>query len=115
MADRLFEAIKGGSPRAGGAELLRLDPLTYRGEISDVSFSGGVSEFMYGGASKAFGDLGPELAAELKARLGRPAIGAAGCAHPRHRDRRLAIYDAGVRLYDLCFAAWKRCRCATCR
>jgi ethanolamine utilization protein EutA len=70
MADRLFEAIKGGAPRAGGADLLRLDPLTYRGEISDISFSGGVSEFMYGGASKGFGDLGPELAAELKARLG---------------------------------------------
>ena len=69
MADRLFEAIKGGSPRAGGADLLRLDPLTYRGEISDVSFSGGVSEYMYGGDSKAFGDLGPELAAELRARI----------------------------------------------
>src|SRR4029077_4691954 len=44
MADSLFEAMKGGSPRAGGADLLRLDPLTWRGEISDVSFSGGVSE-----------------------------------------------------------------------
>jgi ethanolamine utilization protein EutA len=69
MADRLFEAIKGGAPRAGGAELLRLDPLGYRGEIADVSFSGGVSEFIYGGDSRAFGDLGPELAAELRARL----------------------------------------------
>jgi ethanolamine utilization protein EutA len=69
MADRLFEAIKGGSPRAGGADLLRLDPLSYRGEISDVSFSGGVSEYIYGGDSKAFGDLGPELAIELRARI----------------------------------------------
>jgi ethanolamine utilization protein EutA len=69
MADRLFEAIKGGSPRAGGADLLRLDPLAYRGEISDVSFSGGVSEYMYGGDSKTFGDLGPQLAAELRARI----------------------------------------------
>jgi ethanolamine utilization protein EutA len=69
MADRLFEAIAGGSPRAGGADLLRLDPLGYRGEISDVSFSGGVSEYIYGGASKTFGDLGQELAAELRARL----------------------------------------------
>jgi len=43
MADSLFEAMKGGSPRAGGADLLRLDPLTWRGEVSDVSFSGGVS------------------------------------------------------------------------
>jgi ethanolamine utilization protein EutA len=69
MADRVFEAIRGGTPRAGGADLLRLDPLSYRGEISDVSFSGGVSEYIYGGDSKAFGDLGPELAAELRTRL----------------------------------------------
>ena len=69
MADRVFEAIRGGSPRAGGADLLRLDPLSYRGEISDVSFSGGVSEYIYGGDSKAFGDLGPQLAAELRTRL----------------------------------------------
>src|SRR5580693_1069440 len=34
MADSLFEAMKGGSPRAGGADLLRLDPLTWRGEVS---------------------------------------------------------------------------------
>jgi ethanolamine utilization protein EutA (predicted chaperonin) len=70
MADRVFEAIRGGTPRAGGAELLRLDPLSYRGEIADVSFSGGVSEYIYGGDSKTFGDLGPQLAAELRARLG---------------------------------------------
>ncbi|HUC49041.1 MAG TPA: ethanolamine ammonia-lyase reactivating factor EutA [Xanthobacteraceae bacterium] len=70
MADRLFEAIKGGAPRAGGADLLRLDPLNYRGDIADVSFSGGVSEFIYGGQTASFGDLGPELAAELRTRLG---------------------------------------------
>ncbi|HEX4042124.1 MAG TPA: ethanolamine ammonia-lyase reactivating factor EutA [Xanthobacteraceae bacterium] len=69
MADRLFEAMRGGSPRADGAALLRLDPLGYRGEFSDVSFSGGVSEYIYGGEAKGFGDLGPELAAELRARL----------------------------------------------
>ena len=69
MADCLFEAIKGGSPRAGGADLLRLDPLSHRGKISDVSFSGGVSEYIYGGDAKGFGDLGPQLAAELRVRL----------------------------------------------
>ena len=69
MADRLFEAMRGFSPRAGGAELLRLDPLTWRGEVSDVSFSGGVSEYIYGGEAKAFGDLGPQLAAEVRTRL----------------------------------------------
>src|SRR4029077_15935961 len=69
MADSLFEAMKSGSPRAGGAELLRLDPLSFRGKISDVSFSGGVSEYIYGGEAKAFGDIGPPLAAEVRARL----------------------------------------------
>ncbi len=69
MADRLFEAMRGGAPRADGAALLRLDPLGYRGALSDVSFSGGVAEYIYGGEAKGFGDLGPELAAELRARL----------------------------------------------
>ena len=64
MADRLFEAMEGRSPRAGGAELLRLDPLGWRGKLSDVSFSGGVSEYIYGGEAKVFGDIGPQLAAE---------------------------------------------------
>jgi len=69
MADRLFEAMKGCAPVAGGAGLLRLDPLSFRGEFADVSFSGGVSEYIYGGEAKAFGDLGPQLAAEIRARL----------------------------------------------
>ena len=69
MADRLFEAMEGRSPRAGDADLLRLDPLSWRGKLSDVSFSGGVSEYIYGGEAKAFGDIGPQLAAEVRARL----------------------------------------------
>jgi ethanolamine utilization protein EutA len=75
MADCLFAAMQGGTPQAGGAALLRLDPLKPIGEISDVSFSGGVSEYLYGGEAKAYGDLGPQLAAELRTRLdgwGRP-------------------------------------------
>ena len=69
MADALFDAMRGGTPRAGGADLLRLDPLQFHGDISDISFSGGVSEYIYGGEAKGFGDIGPELAAELRARL----------------------------------------------
>jgi len=49
--------------------LLRLDPLTWRGDISDVSFSGGVSEYIYGGEIKSYGDLGLQLAGEIRARL----------------------------------------------
>ena len=69
MADSVFEAMRGGAPKAGGADLLRLDPLMWRGEISDVSFSGGVSEYIYGGEVKSYGDLGLQLAGELRARL----------------------------------------------
>src|SRR5579862_2686160 len=39
------------------------------GSIADVSFSGGVSEYIYGGEAKAFGDIGPQLAAALRTRL----------------------------------------------
>jgi ethanolamine utilization protein EutA len=69
MADRLFDAMKGDSPSADHAPLLRLDPLGFRGALSDVSFSGGVSEYIYGGEAKTFGDIGPQLAAEVRARL----------------------------------------------
>jgi ethanolamine utilization protein EutA len=61
--------MRGGAPTAGGAGLLRLDPLSWRGELSDVSFSGGVAEYIYGGETKSYGDLGLQLAAELRRRL----------------------------------------------
>src|SRR5690242_12938512 len=69
MADSLFDAMRGGAPTAAGAALLRLDPLTWRGELADVSFSGGVAEYIYGGEIKSYGDLGLHLAAELRSRL----------------------------------------------
>src|SRR5262250_377475 len=63
MADRLFEAMRGGS------ELCRLDPLSYRGTIDQVTFSGGVSEYIYGRETTSFGDLGMLLAQEIRARV----------------------------------------------
>ncbi len=68
MADRLFEAMRGGAPAARGESLLRTDPLGFRGRVGALQFSGGVSEFVYGNESKKFGDLGPLLAAEIRAR-----------------------------------------------
>ncbi len=88
MAEKLFEAMRGDAPRAGGADLLRLDPLRYRGAIADVSFSGGVSEYIYGGEAKAFGDLGPELAGELRARV---TAGGLQLARPDARIRATVI------------------------
>src|SRR5215469_18160604 len=69
MAESVFEAMRGGAPKASGTDLLRLDPLSWRGELCDVSFSGGVSEYIYGGEIKSYGDLGLPLAGELRARL----------------------------------------------
>ncbi len=69
MAERMFEALGGGSPVAGGAGLCRLDPLSYRGAIDQVTFSGGVSEYIYGREATAFGDLGLLLAQEIRARV----------------------------------------------
>jgi ethanolamine utilization protein EutA len=68
MADCLFDAMKGGSPSQGGS-LLRLDPLPYRGKVDEVTFSGGVSEFIYGREKSSFGDLGPMLAEEIRNRV----------------------------------------------
>jgi ethanolamine utilization protein EutA len=68
MADRLFEAMNGGSPAAGGAGLLRLDPLAAGAAIAQVSFSGGVSEYIYGREAQTYGDLGVLLAQEIRTR-----------------------------------------------
>src|SRR5882672_10267057 len=63
MADRLFEALRGGS------NLCRLDPLTHRGPIDQITFSGGVAEYIYGREAATFGDLGVLLAQEVRARV----------------------------------------------
>ncbi|AMN38600.1 ethanolamine ammonia-lyase reactivating factor EutA [Rhodoplanes sp. Z2-YC6860] len=68
MADRLIETMRGGSPTVQGVSLLRTEPLKHRGPIAQIQFSGGVSEFIYGNESQKFGDLGPLLAAEIRAR-----------------------------------------------
>ena len=68
MAERLFEAMDGGSPTAGGVGLLRLDRCTASAEIAQVTFSGGVSEYIYGREAKSYGDLGVLLAQEISAR-----------------------------------------------
>ena len=74
MADRLFEAIDGGRPTVAGTGLLRLDPLAWRSPVPQVSFSGGVAEYIFGGDSKSFGDLGLPLAQEIRARSDRRGL-----------------------------------------
>src|SRR6202008_2432853 len=69
MADKLFEAMRGGAPVAQGVGLLRTDPLAPHAATDGIQFSGGVSEFIYGNETGKFGDLGPLLAAEIRARV----------------------------------------------
>jgi ethanolamine utilization protein EutA len=71
MAERLFEAMEGGSPTAARSGLLRLDPLSSRAAVDLVTFSGGVSEYIYGREAASYGDLGVLLAQEIRARAER--------------------------------------------
>lgn len=69
MADRLFEAITQKTLRPETAALLRLDALRNERAPDCVTFSGGVSEYVYGLQSKGFGDLGPRLARAMLKRV----------------------------------------------
>jgi ethanolamine utilization protein EutA (predicted chaperonin) len=69
MADRLFEAMRGGAPKAGSTTLVRLEPLIQRKPVDQITFSGGVAEFIYGREAGTFDDLGPLLAQEIRARI----------------------------------------------
>lgn len=71
LANKLFEAAMGGSPSLSGGGLLRLDPLTGSTSIDQVTFSGGVAEYIYGREAQSYGDLGAALAHEIRARIPR--------------------------------------------
>jgi ethanolamine utilization protein EutA len=69
MADRLFDIIHNEDLDKESAALLRLDPLT-KGNVPDViTFSGGVSEYIYGTQGQGYGDLGPPLAKAVLQRV----------------------------------------------
>tara|TARA_Y100001936_G_scaffold242610_1_gene280145 strand:- start:12458 stop:13969 length:1512 start_codon:yes stop_codon:yes gene_type:complete len=61
MADRLEEIITLQSPTPETEALHRLPPISWRGDIDALTFSGGVSEFIYEYEENEFGDLGPYL------------------------------------------------------
>jgi ethanolamine utilization protein EutA len=69
MAERLFEALAAPIVSAATSALFRLDPLPDRAPPDIVTFSGGVSEFIYRNETKDFGDLGPLLAEALRRRV----------------------------------------------
>lgn len=74
MVDALIGEVAVGAESAA-SPLLRTAPLARRGEPYRITFTGGVSEYVYSRTEQEFGDLGPLLAQELTARqeeLGAP-------------------------------------------
>lgn len=69
MADRLFEAISSPTLSPETASLLRLDPMKNERKPDSITFSGGVSEYVYGLQTRGFGDLGPRLARAMVKRI----------------------------------------------
>jgi ethanolamine utilization protein EutA len=69
MVDKLLVIMRAEPVSEDIKGLLRLPPLSYRGEIDSVMFSGGVSEFIYNREKSNFGDLGPLIADELHRRM----------------------------------------------
>jgi ethanolamine utilization protein EutA len=67
---------------------MRLAPLSWCGPIDQVSFSGGVAEYVYGGDAKSYGDLGLALAAEIRARAEARGL---ALARPEARIRATVI------------------------
>ena len=75
LADILFMFLQRRSLSPLGEELLVTPAPTYQGEIAQVFFSGGVSEYVYGRESQDYGDMGPllgEAARKRVASLGLP-------------------------------------------
>lgn len=69
MIDRLFEAIRLSPLTIKTQELLRTPPLPHAEQVNAVTFSGGVSEFIYDRQADQFCDLGPLLAEEIKTKI----------------------------------------------
>ena len=68
MVERLYQAM-GAEPMDDTTRaLLRLDPLSNERKPAIVSFSGGVSEYIYGTETSDFGDLGSMLAEFVRRR-----------------------------------------------
>ena len=69
MAARLMEVISLKPLSKDTEALLRLPAMTFNGAVHAITFSGGVSEFVYGYETSNFGDLGAALAAAIRTRI----------------------------------------------
>ena len=79
LADAFADALAGiinGRTRGTAAPRLRVTPALDRRWLPDaISFSGGVSEYLYGREQRGFGDVGREIAQAISDRLADGRIG----------------------------------------
>jgi ethanolamine utilization protein EutA len=78
LADILYETIRRKSLSTLATGLVISGPLQYTGPIAEISFSGGVSEYVYDFAKQHYGDLGPLLGAAVRRRIPMLDISLAG-------------------------------------
>jgi ethanolamine utilization protein EutA len=78
LADCLVEAIRGDGLSQVTSELMLTPPRTRTDPVDGITFSGGVSEYLYQRESGDFGDLARPLAEALRARLGEVPVIEAG-------------------------------------
>ncbi|MGY8814288.1 MAG: ethanolamine ammonia-lyase reactivating factor EutA [Gammaproteobacteria bacterium] len=69
MVERLFQTIGGSEMDEMTPVYLRLPQFKRNKRPDLISFSGGVSEYIYGNETRTFGDLGPLLASRIKQRV----------------------------------------------
>jgi ethanolamine utilization protein EutA len=69
LADILYEALRREPLSPLAADMLISGPLEYTGPIHEISFSGGVSEYIYDCDTQDYGDLGPLLGAAVRRRV----------------------------------------------
>jgi ethanolamine utilization protein EutA len=69
MADRLLDIVRNAMPDTTSLALLRLEPLRNERAPDVITFSGGVSDYIYGVQTASFGDLGAQLGQAVLARV----------------------------------------------
>ncbi len=69
MADKLYEIVTTTNLSPGAQALMRTQQVEHTGRAKGFSFSGGVSEFIYGREPKSFGDLGQMLGAAIRQKM----------------------------------------------
>lgn len=69
MIQAIMEAARGTPTSSFARELLILEPLRSEDQFDAILISGGVSEFFYGRETGEFGDIGKQLAQDLRSQL----------------------------------------------